>query len=159
MLDTLDVVLFDLDSTLANTSHRHHLAPTRDSSKTWADYAAACIYDVPIAGTVRILHMLMPHKQIHIISGRDGSAYDKTAWWLRKNWIYHDRLTLRENDELSNAEIKVNYIKKLREEGLNPELLFDDWPSTVAAVEAVGVPVVCVGNTWHREPEPVGVSG
>ncbi len=151
-----DVVLCDLDSTLFITEHRHHLAPTRDSSRTWSDYAKACVRDELIAGTAAALRMLYPRRQVHLISGRDGSALVETRSCLASFGVPYDRLTLRPlGIEDSNADLKVSYVRKLRAEGLNPVLLLDDWPDTVAAVEREGVPTIRVGNSYAT-PEPDG---
>ncbi len=43
------VVLWDLDSTLANTSHRQHMVPLikahTEGGPTWEDYSLACTED------------------------------------------------------------------------------------------------------------------
>jgi hypothetical protein len=148
------VVLVDLDGTIADTSHRYNLAPTVDQFSTWSVYAKACIRDTVIESVAVLTRILISKCEIHYISGRDGSALLETEMWLRKNNLPYHFLTLRPaGNEDSNADIKVNYILKLRAEGKEPILLLDDWPDTCRAAESVGVPALRVGNMGRLEPD------
>lgn len=150
----MQVALFDLDGTLSDTTHRYLLAPTVDASSSWSVYAKACGNDTPIWDVVAILRIMFATHEVHIISGRDGSALEETKAWLSKHNIPYDRLTLRPADnEDSNADIKVTYVHKLREEGLDPVILFDDWRPTCDAVRELNVAVLQVGNMNRLEPD------
>jgi hypothetical protein len=147
-----DVVLCDLDGTICFTDQRWALSPTVDPNSSWSVYAKACSEDEPIWGVIQIVHRLYKHNLVHFISGRDGSSFKETEAWLRKYGIKYDRLTLRpEDNEDSNADIKVSYIHKIRTEGLNPILLLDDWRDTCLAAESVGVPAIQVANMEYRD--------
>lgn len=149
-----DVILVDLDSTVYDTRHRHHLAPTHDRTKTWADYAGACLGDVPFEAVVQLIRRLWAFAEIHIISGRDGSALEKTLFRLKEDEVPYDAIKLRGvNDETPNVDIKVAYIRELRAAGRNVALAFDDWPETCEGIQAEGVPVLCVGNSKISEPD------
>lgn len=151
----LPVVLFDLDSTIYDTRHRHHLTPFADPTKTWADYAGACLDDRPFPGLVTVACLLWARTEIHIISGRDGSAEAKTRYRLREDRFPYDVLRMREldDDETSNVDLKVAYIRELRAQGRQVALAFDDWPETCKGIEAEGVPLICVGNSHVSEPD------
>lgn len=148
------VVLFDLDSTIYDTRHRHHLAPPHDPTKTWADYAGACLGDTPFEGVAILMRYLWLESEIHVISGRDGSSLEKTEIRLREDELPYDAIRLRAlDDETSNVDIKVSYIRELRAAGRFVALAFDDWPETCEGIQAEGVPVVCIGNSKISEPD------
>lgn len=155
MRDTCnEVVLFDLDGTLADTSHRYHLAPTVDPSSSWAIYAQACFDDTPIDAVVEALRLHQRYYLIHIVSGRDGSAQEQTLAWLQKHNIPFDRLTMRApGNEDSNADVKVKYAQSLKAEGLDPRVLYDDWQDSVDAMKASGFKAIQVGNMRRLEPD------
>lgn len=155
MRDTCnEVMLFDLDGTVADTSHRFPLSPTVDPNSSWARYAQACTHDTPIASVVGMLKALYPFYLIHIVSGRDGSARDQTIEWLERHDIPWDRLTMRALDnEDSNADIKVRYANSLKAEGLVVHTLFDDWHDTVQAMHMAGYNAILVANMKRLEPD------
>lgn len=151
-------VIFDLDSTLCLTEHRHHLAPTHDPSKTWVDFAMACSDDVPNWGVIVALNL---HRnagcEIHIVSGREPDAYELTETWLARHGVKYDNLVLlgsiegvgRGEEQARNTSHKVEYVRRLRAIGITPVLMYEDWPAIARAVEAEGVPV-CVINPCYQ---------
>jgi hypothetical protein len=149
-----EVVLVDLDGTIASTGHRYHLAPTTDPESSWSAYAQACVDDIPIASVIKLVRMLYPHYLVHIISGRDGSAWEQTVEWLSLHEVPFDRLTMRSpGNEDSNADIKVKYANGLKAEGLCPVLLLDDWSDTIDAMHSAGHDAILVGNMKRLEPD------
>lgn len=157
-------VVFDLDSTLASTEHRQHLIPLiREGQATWEDYADMCDQDSPMLGPLTVMRLLWQHHEIHICSGRSGTALPKTmAWFIRHNHAeYYDYLRLRHaNDPHSNSRLKVNYIRDLRETGVEVALFFEDYlPVAETIREETGVPVVVVnpGYDWiESQRKPAG---
>lgn len=148
-------VLFDRDSTLGGTRHRWHLSPMRDPASSWARYAAACIDDPPIPGTVAAARLHYPHHQIHVCSGMDGSAWDANLWWLRLHGIPFDGVRLRPagDTEIPNADLKVSYILELRSRGIETVLFYEDWGPAAEEIHArTGVPVVGV-NPFYPEDD------
>jgi hypothetical protein len=144
-----DVVVVDLDSTLADTRQRHFLSPTEDDTKTWEDYAGACENDVPIEGSVALVRLLYPYYFIYILTGRDGSARVKTEAWLEKNRIPYDLLRMREIDDVEgNGLYKSREIAKMRDMGYNVRLFMDDWPEVCESVEIEGTPSLCVNPRY-----------
>ena len=154
-----EVVLCDLDGTLADTTHRHSLAPTATNGSTWSAYAKACTGDIPNFDLLQLLDVLSRRYLVHLISGRDGSALRETKEWLFAYDVPYDSVTLRpEDDETYNADLKVRYIRQLREKGLKPFILFDDWKPTIEAVRREGVFVVEV-KIPDAPLEPSGEAG
>ncbi len=140
-----DIVLVDLDSTLADTRQRRHLCPTVDPTKTWTDYAMGCPDDEPIAGTVALVRALYKRGYgIHIVSHRDRAALDLTVDWLIRHDIPHHAVALNQH--------KVSYLMALREAGAEVVLAIDDDCDVAAAYEAVDCPVVCVNPRYSHRP-------
>lgn len=142
------VVCWDLDSTLRLTRHRWHLAPTVDPASSWPIYAQACEDDEPNPGHIAALKLHAPHHQTHIVSGADISSQPQTMRWLRRHLIPYDRVTLSDYSagERKNSQIKIDYIRSIRAEGLVVVLFYEDHPHVAKNIyEETGVPVV-LGN-------------
>ena len=145
---------FDLDSTIANTEHRRHLMPHVTPGSTWDDYAAACPGDTPVEGVIAVMRALHPTHQIHIVSGRSGSAEALTRAWLAEHDVPYDFLCLRGAGDVSaNGMAKARYLTGLAGQGVKPVVFFDDWPGAAEIIrEEAGVPVVLV-SAGHGEYE------
>ena len=93
-----EIVIFDLDGTLADVTHRLKLI-----TKIPPDYSAfdaACIFDQPYKHTVEILKSLHQRSyEIWILSGRSDHFTLQTQGWLKKHDIPFSRLFLRPNKE------------------------------------------------------------
>jgi hypothetical protein len=146
------VVLSDLDSTIAHTQHRWHLAPSVDPTSDWDKYAAACMGDSPVLGVVTALRLFSQHHLVHIVSGRTATAQVLTERWLDVYRVPYDALALRAvGDYRANADIKVAYIEDLRSRGFDPVLFYEDHPDVVREIqERANVPVVGV-NPFYAE--------
>ena len=157
MRERATAVLFDLDSTLADTWHRQHMVPEiRAGKATWDEYALACEDDKPIEGTRALMSVLWLHHQIHIISGRSGVAKDQTDLWLRRHGFQFDYLRLREpGDHRPNAEPKIAYASGLP---VTVVLFVEDWKDAADKIqEATGIPVLLVnpGYPFQEKAAPL----
>lgn len=156
------VVACDLDSTIANTQHREHLAPPgalRADVDNWIAYSQACIGDPVIAGVaelIRILHFAAGY-DIHFVSGRNEEALPQTIEWLEKNDIPWAEIRLHAADDLRhNGEYKAQYIKGLIAEGRDVKLMLEDHIEVCEVIEELtGVPCITVRP---RYDDNVGVS-
>jgi hypothetical protein len=155
--DAKTVVLSDLDSTIADTEHRHHLLPAVNPDSDWERYSLACTGDIPIQGTVAALRLHNAHHQIRIVSGRAEAAQEITYRWLNRHLIPCQALKLyryapeevRElNDGLTiNARHKISYIRWLRACGMEVVLMYEDSALVAGHIEReTGVPVVLVST-------------
>jgi hypothetical protein len=141
---------WDLDSTLAGTRHRFHLiekikaAGIADDVTGWNEHSLACADDEPIESAITLMRLLAPHHAQHIISGRSAVAEKLTRDWLEKYGVPFDEIRLRRPDDFTgNAQIKINYVRELRERGLTVVLFFEDYPPVAQQIhEETGVPVV-----------------
>lgn len=154
----MKTVIVDLDSTLCDTAHRHHLTPVADSTKTWTDYSLACAEDSPIEGTIRLIELL--HKGgnfIYILSSRMDAARPQTEVWLEKHGVYYDYLYLRDvADETHPTEYKINVLTELLKTN-EIALMIDDAPDLCTAVtERLGILTVAPVVPQHYAAMPVG---
>lgn len=100
--------------------------------------------------------MLWPTNKIHLVSGRNGAAREKTEAWLRDYAVPYDALHMREpGDRTANGRLKVKYINALRKQGLEPELFLEDWKEAADYIhEKTKVPVLLVNPAydWIETP-------
>jgi hypothetical protein len=120
-----DIVIFDLDGTIANIEHRQHLVAGR--KKRWREFFAACIDDQPHEAVIVILRNLYPQFQIYLVSGRSDEVRPQTEAWLEANRVPHHKLIMRrENDYTPDHILKIRWV----DEGLIPKerilCVFDD---------------------------------
>lgn len=149
-------VIFDLDSTVASTAHRHHLSPLEDPTSSWERYSLACDDDEPMAGTVTMMRLLHPYHQIHICSGRASVARVATEFWLAKHDIPYDYMKLRsDGDRTPNGLYKARYVTGVRESGVEVVLFVEDWKEAADHItEQTKVPALLVNPAYDWVPTP-----
>jgi hypothetical protein len=151
------VVLWDLDSTLADTVHRQSMIPAiragGEGSPTWEDYSMLCSDDSPVAGAVALLHLLYPYHIQHVVTGRSAVAADLTRQWFTHHSVTVDHLEMRPaGDSVPNATFKIAYIRRLQASGYRVVLYCEDWPPIAQEVsEATGVPSLGVNPFYPPE--------
>lgn len=90
------VVIFDLDGTLANIDHRlHHV---QNGNKNWDAFYAACPDDGPKEPIIELARMCDDAGHTIVISsGRSENVRVETEEWLRKHGVNYARLFMRPN--------------------------------------------------------------
>ena len=151
-------VCVDLDSTLCDTSHRHHLVLAGDErvNTDWVAYSMACSLDAPIEGTCRLVRLLAAHYRIVLVSSRDERARSLTEAWLTAQSVPFDELILGGSNgaPAGLAEFKVHHVAALLERGEQVALVIDDMPGLPAALEPLGVPVLTVRPPYDESGLP-----
>jgi hypothetical protein len=162
-------VVWDLDSTVANTLHRHHmLEPIKKWSSTvkelgeekaialgvpkltWDDYSLACIKDKPYPASVSLMSLLWrTHLQV-AVSGRGAIALEQIWKWAKAWKVPLDEIRLRgQEDFRPSIELKVAKIRDLQDQGITVVLYVDDWPADARAVEReLGIPSLKVNPDY-----------
>jgi hypothetical protein len=142
-----DIILFDLDGTLALIEHRQHYV--RGKKKRWRDFFAACIDDTPNAPLITLLHVLYRQFQIYIVSGRSDEVRAQTEDWLLRHQVPYHRLIMRkEGDYTPDNVLKRSWV----EDGTLPKnrilCVFDDRDKVVKMWREMGLPCyqVAEGN-------------
>lgn len=146
------VVTFDLDSTLCDTEHRHWMID-RVNGTDWDAYSRACAGDGLVQATAALIHMLAAvGYQIHYVTGRTVASLKETRAWLDKHNLPCDGLWMDETDGADHiatygghAQYKVARVRDVAAAaGVPVSLHVDDWADVKAALEADGVPTICV---------------
>ena len=155
MIDVPDkrAVCWDLDSTLANTTHRQHMVPLIKAGKaTWLDYSLRCADDEPIEGAATLVRLLYNARVWQFgVSGRSASAEDATRDWLKRHNVPLDDVFLRpDGDYTENGLFKVRVLGQLKADGFDVVLFIDDWQETADIIAAATpVPVLVVKGVYE----------
>lgn len=99
-------VIFDLDGTLADITHRlHHI---KKELQDWDAFNADCIKDSPKYNIMWLGAMAKNYGiKIAIVTGREEVVRDKTIHWLNFYGISYDEIYMRkEGDRRSDVDVK-----------------------------------------------------
>jgi hypothetical protein len=160
-------IIFDVDGTLADGSHRqHHLA---SKPRNWKAYQAARNEDTPHEDIIDLfkLYSTSINKQyrINICTGRGEDEREDTVSWLERygifegqKWanmrlddmnkvqdeywpigIYYGLYMRTAGDYRSDDIIKLELLEQMRAQGFNPVLAIDDRDRVVKAWRAAGL--------------------
>lgn len=144
-----DIILFDLDGTLADCSHRlHHI---EKSPKDWPAFFAACDGDAPIVHMIHLFQRLSRNADGHddlslwITSGRSDECREATEAWLHRHGVKYERLVMRKAGDFTGDDtLKSSWL----EDGTIPKervlMAFDDRDRVVASWRAAGIPCLQV---------------
>lgn len=144
-------VILDLDSTLADTRQRHHIAEairnSTDPDVTWLHYSEAHVHDKPVAATVRLVNALHTDIFLLVLTGRDASTYVSTMKQLHDWDVLPDALSMRESGtddyqwpvEVWKAQRALIYADK---HDLEYMFAVDDWPPVRTELEKIGIPTI-----------------
>ena len=104
-----DIVIFDLDGTLALIEHRRHHISGKE--KDWKAFYEACDQDDPFEAVIAMLRALRHcGYKIWIVSGREDSVRRKTIEWLERHHIEYENLLMRpEGDYTPDTKLKVRW--------------------------------------------------
>jgi phosphoglycolate phosphatase-like HAD superfamily hydrolase len=108
-----EIVIFDIDGTLADVSERiHHV---KKKPKNWNAFFAGMAQDKAIHSMVRLCNLLYASGiEIVLCSGRSEEHRQQTVEWLAQQGVnYHDLLLRRDKDRRSDTEIKRELLARL----------------------------------------------
>jgi FMN phosphatase YigB (HAD superfamily) len=101
-----EIVIFDIDGTLANVSERiHHL---QKKPKNWKAFFRRMAQDKAIKSLVRLCNILYSSGvRIVLCSGRSEEHRSETVKWLTKQGVkYHELRLRRDGDRRSDVIVK-----------------------------------------------------
>lgn len=151
-----DIILFDLDGTLADCTHRlHHITPAKclhvegeveHPKKNWKAFFFACGGDKPILHNVQIFRALAAQGyQMWITSGRSDEVRAITEMWLVEHDIPYDRLIMRKEGDFTEDDVlKVSWLRDGTIPGEQVLCAFDDRSKVVRAWRHAGIPCMQV---------------
>jgi len=128
------LVIFDLDGTLALNKHRQHLVERPWADRDWNGFFDLCGLDSPNIPVIQTLFALEKAGfYIHIWSGRTDRVLSITEDWLEKNDLQHFPLKMRsEGDRTSDVDLKQMWLDESVAAGRKPMMTFDDRDKVVA---------------------------
>lgn len=140
-----EVVVVDLDGTVADLSHRFHWIDREE--KNWNQFFLECEGDSPIQSTIDMVKQdIADGKQIIFVSGRSDIVRDRTELWVGRH-VQEDPIILmrRSFDKRPDTEVKKDiYDKYLK--GYNILKVYDDRPSVIRMWQAEGLNVIDCGD-------------
>jgi hypothetical protein len=108
-----ELVIFDIDGTLADISERvHHV---RKKPKNWNAFNAGIAQDKAIHSMVRLCNILYT-AGIYIVlcSGRNEKNRPETVEWLGRQGVnYHELLLRKDEDFRSDAVVKREILQRM----------------------------------------------
>jgi len=134
-----EVILCDLDGTLADINHRLHFIKNPDGTKKkggdWDSFHTECVNDTPNRDVIEILESLIRghgwgcnicgsvQREVYFLSGRNDVVRAETVAWLQKHvnedWDYDELLVMRKkSDRRPDTEIKLEMVQEL---GFTPD--------------------------------------
>ena len=148
------LVVFDLDGTLADITHR--LNYIQHKPKNYKAFHAACVNDAPIEEIIEVFDLLYSdeiiahkHHDVVICSGRSDEVREQTEAWLRENTgaMYFDLKMRKAGDYRKDCMVKEEMLQEIIEEyGQKPDLVFDDRQQVVDMWRSHGIRVAQVAK-------------
>lgn len=136
-------VIFDLDGTIANNTHRQHFL--EDTPKNWEAFFASQKDDLPnnyVADLVRKHHEDWFYDVI-ILSSRPEDYRTTTVDWLEDNEIPYKELILRPVGNRTDDHIlKVDQYFELIEPFYEVQAVYEDRPRICRAFREIGLTVL-----------------
>lgn len=119
-------IVFDLDGTLCDITHRLHFI--EDGRGDWDRFYAACIHDEPKLAVLSLLHALKGSGQIEIWTGRSDRTRHATNQWLEEQNIHPAMLTRmrRDGDRRPDHKLKRAWLHESIHVGRKPDIAFED---------------------------------
>ena len=151
-----DLILFDIDGTLADVTHRVNYVRTKPTN--WKAFNAAAKLDPVIPIVLEIYHMfLKAGKTLLLGTGRIEDLRVDTEDWLERNGVrgYIKMYMRPENDFRPDTIIKREMLDLIENDfGKWPDAVFDDRPGVVQMWKDVGIFVFDVSqNSWVGQSE------
>lgn len=110
---TEEIVIFDIDGTLADVSERiHHV---RKKPKNWNAFFQGMAQDKAIHSMVRLCNLLYASGiQIVLCSGRSEEHRQQTVDWLTQQGVnYHNLVLRKDNDRRQDSVVKREILAHL----------------------------------------------
>lgn len=142
------VVVFDIDGTLSNVSHR--IGFIQSKPKNWAAFEAGIPHDsvnIPVAEMFKSIVVNQSLRPIIILAtGRNERSRKDTETWLKKNNLFfHKELLMRANDDYRpDTETKSDMVTYIRETYGEPLFWVDDRQKVVQKLRDLGIFVIDV---------------
>ncbi|MCX5386923.1 hypothetical protein [Streptomyces sp. NBC_00083] len=141
MIDrTRPLAVFDLDGTLADSSHRQRFLDGKP--RDWDAFFAAAPADPPLSEGVTLCRESAQECEVVYLTGRPERCRDDTLAWLAAQGLPDGTVHMRRNDDRRPARLtKLEILRKLAR-GREIRMLVDDDELVCDAAERAGFRVV-----------------
>lgn len=136
-----ECVIFDIDGTLSDPTHRrHYVAGLPASKQDWKMFSDAMVDDPPITEIITLLRILQHHYEVFVVTGRSDEYSEETINWLTENGVMDTSIYMRkQGDYRKDDEVKQEILDQILANNYVPVLVFDDRNSTVAMWRKNGI--------------------
>lgn len=146
-------VIFDIDGTLADLSHRLHFVT--GGKKDWPGFFAQMHLDQPHEAVIELSQCCRSKWYLVLVSGRPESHREVTETWLRSHNVSFDALYMRKTGDFrADVVIKRELLAQLRADSYHPRLVIDDRPQVVKMWREEGL--VCLQAEYREFEAPKG---
>ena len=130
--------VFDLDGTLADTTHREHIREEGD----WDAYFKACKWDIPYYSVIEMVRsLILAGNIVEIWTGRSDIVKDDTVEWLSMIGLEHVPLKMRKSDDRrKDIDLKLEWLSG---ETIVP-MFIDDRDQIIDGFRELGIPCMRV---------------
>ena len=146
---TKNVVIFDIDGTLADGEHRqHHVRPVEGKKKNWPAYNDGMANDRLHLHVAQMYWTLRDNKlfELYIVSGREDQFRDVTENWLFENRINsYKALYMRKTGDYRGDDLVKEEILNTHFDKSKILCVFDDRPRVIRMWRRNGIPVFDCG--------------
>lgn len=145
------VVIFDIDGTLADTTHRlHYIYPPAGQKKNWGKFFAEAKNDPLIPHVAELVRMYRIRGHIpYLVTGRPESMRADTEEWLLNHGIRYSMLLMRPlGDHRPDYIVKEEIIKP----HFDPEdviCAYEDRLHVAEMWRKLGIPVMLCNDEWR----------
>jgi phosphoglycolate phosphatase-like HAD superfamily hydrolase len=121
-----DIVLVDMDGTLADVSHRlHHLKGPR---KDWNQFFRLMHRDPPSEIVLKWVQNLAPEYRVFIVTGRPEKYLPQTIEWLARQHVNYEKILMRRNgDHRPDYVVKRDLLNSVEKDRV--AFVIDDRPT------------------------------
>lgn len=119
-------VIFDIDGTLSDPSHRRHYVEKQP--KDWDGFFDAMVLDTPKYEIIRVAQAMHGgDNRVLIVTGRPENYRSQTVDWLDRMRVRFHMLWMRTaGDRRDDTVVKSEILEDIRNAGYLPRLVFDD---------------------------------
>lgn len=119
MTSNKNIVICDIDGTVANNDHRQHLL---QGFKTWDKFFAHLSEDLPISEVIEfVINLHDEGKDVVFVTGRPARYEKATRKWLEKYFDFEIKLIMRQDKDKRN---KIDVKKEIFLENFKSEDIF-----------------------------------
>lgn len=145
-----EVVICDIDGTIADTTHRQHFVDVKEGEKKdWKGFFGAMNEDIVREDTKKALmgHMAKG-KTVIFLSARPEKYQEITSRWLAKNFLTfaYTVIMRKDSDKRPDTEVKKDMFEQHFPDKEVVHAIYDDRPSIIRLWKSMGLNVIDVGK-------------